>query len=821
MKASVLVPAFLGCLLLSEALPHSQSEAPDATLFPSTRSNSNIDTTRILFSTSQTNNSSSRTVTSSSRGTSSSNKKITTSSHHVIMSSTSRSSNYISSMPAHKTSSPSSSHISTTLSSRKSASSPAGNSSSNKQTSTSSHPTVTSSTSRLSTHFSATMSSRTAASGPGRSSSSTKQTSSSSHHAVASSSSRSSAHNSSTSTHVTSTSLHTSASPSSHSMPSSHTNRDPTSTSSKSIHRDDLTFLATSSFVHSGSLITSQGSPMSTAKKDSTQNGTIIYLASSSKYSRPARITPTSMSKAPNLFTNSQLASSTANVTAASSKQHPTGALPTEHPTWKTANTTLTMGLANISAPVDDMTTPPFEVPANSTSSNGTTKCTDGIFLDATCFNDLALSEYIQWWWARHEGICTSNNIQFAQCFYAIETKYAPSNCAQMNHDAACIQPVWQDFKNSRNGVHNFYVAWNIWNTNGFFLDMWTAIGAAEASTQAGLASIVALFDPPKQNTPFDVAINVLLLGFSLYSEGSIITKAFLRLVAQSNSLQDKLFPSGTVDGQYQDWSVIAGNVGKYTDSFRELIAQQLPLIQNNVTTFISWSQMAGLSGNRPPLHGLAENMTQAMNTYAIARIITTQRIVVSRAHDTDVHALQTNGSILNWDTGCGAGYDSLGVCDTYFWDGKDTYGLIDQNHYTRNFHGVLTALFSPNGGAPSLTTGKLLFTGAQKCFEATGKNGGSDPHFDYDRPEDNLCLSSAPVCTWDMNGFGPFDSSCKNLPDSDAELPQFGIEGCRGEVGEFNFIDVPRAYLGPGIYADGHGDADISAITFCNDVGE
>ena len=450
---------------------------------------------------------------------------------------------------------------------------------------------------------------------------------------------------------------------------------------------------------------------------------------------------------------------------------------------------------------------------------NKTGPCSDGIFVDASCFAILNLSEYLQRWWDSNEAECNSRGAQFARCFYALETQYGPSDCAQINNDAACTQPVWKDFENTKHGIQNFYIAWNLWNTAGFFLDMWTAIGAAEASCQAGIAQVVSLLDPPQEKTKMEYVLDVLSFGLSLYAEGSVIMKALLRSAPQGYGLGGKIFQRGTVNGEYQDWTLIAANIGKCTDTFRATVAEELPLIQNNLTSFILWSEISGLSGYRAPLNGLSQNMTQALNTYAISRILDTQGVVISRAANTDVHALQTNGSQLNWDTGCGGGYDNLGICDTFFWDGVDTYGLTDPVHYTKSYHDELEQLFTPRDNANSLTTGRLLFTGSQNCYKATGQNGGAPPLLDPLDPSHIICLSNAPVCTWDESGYGPFDSSCKNDPDKGAPLGGFGASGCKGEPNSIFSIDVPRAYLGPGVYQDAKNIDALTSDTFCDDV--
>lgn len=462
----------------------------------------------------------------------------------------------------------------------------------------------------------------------------------------------------------------------------------------------------------------------------------------------------------------------------------------------------------------------PSQSAAQASASAAAARCTDGAFVDESCFNQLDLPDYLLHWWSANSAKCASKNVQFAECFYALETKYAPSDCAQLNNDAACTQPIWNDFKNTTNGIQNFYVAWNLWNTAGFFLDMWTAIGAAEASSQAGLAAIIAQLDPPKkENVVLNDVLYALTFGLSLYSEGSLIMKALLRSAPQTSTLLGKLYPKGTVDGQYQDWTEVSKNVGKATDAFRASVASGLPLIQNDINAFISWSQGSGLSGDRPPLQGLTASMTQSLNTFAIANIISALGLVVSRAPDTDVHALQTNGSQLNWDTGCSGGYTN-GVCDTFFWDGKDTYALIDPQHMVKNFHDDLTKFFTPpSDGGLSLTTGQLLFSGAQHCYETTGTNGGVPPTLDAKDPSQITCLSNVQVCTWDRSNFGPFDRSCANLPSNKAVLPGFGVSGCIGQTGDVTSEDVPHAYLGPGIYGSDVQIAAFQDFTFCNNI--
>lgn len=110
--------------------------------------------------------------------------------------------------------------------------------------------------------------------------------------------------------------------------------------------------------------------------------------------------------------------------------------------------------------------TPSTTVPATSSAVSNAlpTQCTNGASPDASCFNALDLPDYILHWWSANSASCGQQ--AFAACFYAKNTKYAPSDCGQLNNDAACTQPVWNDFAGTVNGPENFYVAWNIWSVS-------------------------------------------------------------------------------------------------------------------------------------------------------------------------------------------------------------------------------------------------------------------------------------------------------------------------------------------------------------------
>jgi hypothetical protein len=193
--------------------------------------------------------------------------------------------------------------------------------------------------------------------------------------------------------------------------------------------------------------------------------------------------------------------------------------------------------------------------------------------------------------------------------------------------------------------------------------------------------------------------------------------------------------------------------VGTLTTTWKNSTAQALPDIVNNVTVFNVFNMQSGLSGIRPSLSDLENSLSQSLNAYAISQMLSELSLVVSRGANTDVNALQTNGTKLMWDTGCGSGYDSYGVCAEWYYDGTDSYAISNPDHNEHSYHDVLETFF--NGSSP-MTTGMLLFSDAYACAQSTGKNGGNSPSIDQLDPTSVSCLSSVGVCTWTMDTIGP-----------------------------------------------------------------
>ena len=103
-------------------------------------------------------------------------------------------------------------------------------------------------------------------------------------------------------------------------------------------------------------------------------------------------------------------------------------------------------------------------------------------------------------------------------------------------------------------------------------------------------------------------------------------------------------------------------------------------------------------------------------------------------------------------------------------------------------------------GGDDPFTTGKLLFTNGYQCAQSCGKNGGCKPKADEQDPTKVSCVSTARICTYTWDSYGPF-KDCDNLPKKSAVLDRFGVTSCKGEE---DGTSVPYTYLGGGIMKHG-----------------
>ena len=113
-------------------------------------------------------------------------------------------------------------------------------------------------------------------------------------------------------------------------------------------------------------------------------------------------------------------------------------------------------------------------------------------------------------------------------------------------------------------------------------------------------------------------------------------------------------------------------------------VGSALPDAIDSASTFVQLGP-GGLTGGVVDLSNLTNSLKQSVGTYMLAAAAQEVGFVITRTAGVDVHALQTNSSAGTGDLGCANGYDSIGICGPWYFDGTDTYSLVNQNDFQQD----------------------------------------------------------------------------------------------------------------------------------------
>lgn len=461
------------------------------------------------------------------------------------------------------------------------------------------------------------------------------------------------------------------------------------------------------------------------------------------------------------------------------------------------SGTATTSYCATGTAPPAGFTQVPYGpgAPAWATDLEPAAPCADPTIPDASCWQALDLTGYVNWWWPANNASC--GPLGFADCYYARAVpKYSPSTCAQINEDSGCKEPAWGDFQGLWNGQRAFYVAWNIWNLNGLFANYYQAIFNAQSTVTNELQTIIDTIDPVQTvNAGLDDILTALTVGLAFIPEfeaaGALI-KGIIIAAQQAPGVAKYIFPTGTSDSETFDFKQISASLGTLVTQFKTNYAAGLAEAENDVTSFLAFVENTPLSGKIPDLNSVVDQCLQSLYTYVISQAYQVSNVIITRQVDTDVNALSSNGTALNWPTGCGKGYGQYGECSTFWYDQPTdvTYGLYDTQKQTKDFNLEYQQFF--NGQ----TTGAILLKGADLCAQASHSTQGSQPIVDTSPGgSTTYCLSNMQVCTWDLTEINtqpnPFTDCASKV------APKFYGQACSSPTGNFGGGAVPVCYLG------------------------
>ncbi|MCJ1274972.1 hypothetical protein MMC21_002771 [Puttea exsequens] len=407
--------------------------------------------------------------------------------------------------------------------------------------------------------------------------------------------------------------------------------------------------------------------------------------------------------------------------------------------------------------------------------------------IEPSCWDILNMTAYTEAWWQVNQHAC-GMNANFSTCFFEMHNM-GTMDCTGIK-PGACTAPNPNGFS-----ARDFYIAYNIYAINQVFFSLYTAIGNANTLASESVGSIISLINPPKnKNLMVDSILVALGVGVAfIIPSGTLLAKQMAQVVQAQPGVGKYLFPSGTTQSQVTQWAQIEGQLGTIVQYYQSNISEVIPIVNNNVSAFIAFASTGAFSVN--PLPDLADEsnkLLQGLNTYIIAKALTANNIVVGKAPDTDINQLQLNSSdTLSYDTGCGQGYDNVGICGPFWYDDLTniTYSLDNLGQMNKNYHDTMETIFS------NWTTGELLFRGANNC--AMADDNGDEANlpniiFGQNGSITMDCLSDVQICQWAFGTLDP-DHEFENCPSQQGYI----ANGCSSCPEDSRPVNVPNGYIG------------------------
>lgn len=299
--------------------------------------------------------------------------------------------------------------------------------------------------------------------------------------------------------------------------------------------------------------------------------------------------------------------------------------------------------------------------------------------------------------------------------------------------------------------------------------------------------------------------------------------------MGQAIGVAQTLFPESTPEDalsqEVVNWANVSDSLAKVTSQFQTTVSNSLVPAINDIDSFLALSANGQFSGSATPtLDGLKQVMLPGLNTFIVSSLLKANNFILTRAWNTDVQALFTNGTKLNPRVetglyGCDE-YDKNGACNTWWYDSSAdiTYALTSTSDNDYNATSIMSQLLgydlkevAVNGSYTGYTTGDMLFAGAASC------PGGSSPTFNITQLNATngalglSCLSTLQVCSWGMNYPDSWITDC---PDTKINT---GSTICEADPQDFNSDawgpSLPIQYLGWAVTQAGmdalHSDED------------
>ena len=423
------------------------------------------------------------------------------------------------------------------------------------------------------------------------------------------------------------------------------------------------------------------------------------------------------------------------------------------------------------------------------------------------CWEVLNITGYVRDWVSFNQARCNGEDMGFADCFVYIEVG-GGQNCTAFTGRSQCPSPDPTTFAAHFNGAQAYYVAFNIWNIQNWFFTYYLAVQGANGLVSDNVNTIARTLNLPlPPSFPVVDLLATLAFAFGLLSPSGYAAvlprlgekvgaqapgEYLLRAVQNTPTLSRNLVSAGDLSKTDVQVAQLGSDLAEITSQLENNIQSSVVMVLSNFSIFFDFVQDGFFSTQIEDLNTLAANVTLSLNTYLVSQALQDDKVIITRAIDTDVNELQLNGSAVDLDTGCGNGYDEWGMCGSWWYDetSNTSYGLESLKDMMINYTDALESLFNQG-----ITTPDLLFINSQVCADVAGSTQGSAPGTSLSTNIgvwNTECIANLKICSWDLVNLGVTNE----FTDCDHES-SFAMNGC-GAGEDTVQVNVPASYIGP-----------------------
>ncbi|KAL8870026.1 MAG: hypothetical protein Q9174_003829 [Haloplaca sp. 1 TL-2023] len=348
------------------------------------------------------------------------------------------------------------------------------------------------------------------------------------------------------------------------------------------------------------------------------------------------------------------------------------------------------------------------------------------------CWNILNVTGYLQDWWSLNQATCNSGPYSgdgFASCYQQLVGKGKLLNraCNDISPAPCDAAPDFTTFS-----PVEYYVLQSIFGIWWWFSSIWYASSTATIVAEAKIGRIVSVINPVKPgDTSLGMILSALSAGFAFINVpaqlgvnvGTQTAAQAITALQQAPGLGKALLPTGSLDSEFKQLANIESAMGDVLSQFQINIANALNASQSDFENFSDLARNGAYIAKHQSLNASTTQLTRVLKTFIVSQALQANNIIMTIAENTNPYEVTRNLSAStspaakrnSWHVNCHDEFDDMpyGVCDNWWYDGKDAYSLFNLGRRNENYHDLMIQMFQEGW-----TTGEELFVGARECLE-------------------------------------------------------------------------------------------------------